>query len=73
MSARLVTNVETVAERPKLTIPNMYVDDGYLVTDAASSAAVREMQVLNDAFKLEIKPAHFFLGNNVDVLVASSP
>ena len=44
----------------------MYVDDGYVV-DAYSSAADAELQQLNAAFKIEIKPAQFFLGNNIVV------
>ena len=44
----------------------MYVDDGYVV-DNNSSAADAELEILNKAFKITIKPAHFFLGNNVIV------
>ena len=44
----------------------MYVDDGYAV-DATSKAAEAELKQLNDAFKLTLKPAAFFLGNNVIV------
>ena len=44
----------------------MYVDDGYVV-DAHSAMADAELKQLNDAFKIHIKPAHFFLGNNVTV------
>ena len=44
----------------------MYVDDGYAI-DAYSPAADAELQTLNDAFKLTIKPAAFFLGNNITV------
>ena len=44
----------------------MYVDDGYAV-DATSQAAEAELKQLNDAFKLTLKPAAFFLGNNVTV------
>ena len=44
----------------------MYVDDGYAI-DAHSPAADAELRTLNDAFKLTIKPAHFFLGNNITV------
>ena len=44
----------------------MYVDDGYAV-DATSKAAEAELKQLNDAFKLTLKPAAFFLGNNVTV------
>ena len=46
----------------------MYVDDGYAI-DAHSPAADAELRTLNDAFKLTIKPAHFFLGNNITVHV----
>ena len=42
----------------------MYVDDGYAV-DATSKAAEAELKQLNDAFKLTLKPAAFFLGNKV--------
>ena len=44
----------------------MYVDDGYAI-DAYSDAADAELEVLNKAFKIDIKPARFFLGNNVSV------
>ena len=44
----------------------MYVDDGYVV-DACSKLADAELEHLNAAFKIEIKKAHFFLGNNVHV------
>ena len=44
----------------------MYVDDGYVV-DAHSAAADAELQQLNEAFTLTLKPAKFFLGNNVVV------
>ena len=44
----------------------MYVDDGYAV-DATSKAAEAELKQLNGAFKLTLKPAAFFLGNNVTV------
>ena len=44
----------------------MYVDDGYVV-DAHSAMADAELKQLDDAFKIHIKPAHFFLGNNVTV------
>ena len=44
-----------------------YVDDGY-VSDAFSADAQAELERLNAAFKIEIKDAHFFLGNNIDVM-----
>ena len=44
----------------------MYVDDGYAV-DSNSAAADAELAALNDAFTITVKPAHFFLGNNVNV------
>ena len=44
----------------------MYVDDGYVV-DAHSKLADAELARLNEAFKIDIKKAHFFLGNNVHV------
>ena len=53
----------------------MYVDDGYVV-DAYSDAADAELKRLNDAFKIDIKSAHFFLGNNIvvhDGAVAGAP
>ena len=50
----------------------MYVDDGYAI-DAHSPAADAELRTLNDAFKLTIKPAHFFLGNNITVHDGSLP
>ena len=40
------------------------MDDGYAV-DATSKAAEAELKQLNDAFKLTLKPAAFFLGNKV--------
>ena len=43
----------------------MYVDDGYVTF---SADAQRELDELNAAFKIEIKDAHFFLGNNIDVM-----
>ena len=45
----------------------MYVDDGY-VTDTYSADAQAELDELNAAFKIEVKSARFFLGNNVDVM-----
>ena len=42
----------------------MYVDDGYLV-DEFSPLADAELKILHDAFTIEIKPARFFLGNNI--------
>ena len=44
----------------------MYVDDGYVI-DAYSAAADAELAQLNASFKIEVKPAHFFLGNNIVV------
>ena len=44
----------------------MYVDDGYVV-DAHSAAADAELAALHAAFTIEVKAAHFFLGNNVIV------
>ena len=44
----------------------MYVDDGYVV-DAFSPAADAELEELNRAFTISIKPAAFFLGNNIVV------
>ena len=44
----------------------MYVDDGYAV-DSFSAAAMAELDALHRAFTIEIKPARFFLGNNVIV------
>ena len=44
----------------------MYVDDGY-VTDSSSSVADAELKKLDKAFTITLKPAHFFLGNNIDV------
>lgn len=42
----------------------MYVDNGYVV-DANSVHADAELEQLNAAFKLTVKPAAFFLGANV--------
>ena len=47
-------------------------DDGY-VTDAYSTAAQAELDELNAAFKIEIKEARFFLGNNADVMAQDAP
>ena len=44
----------------------MYVEDGYVI-DAYSAAADAELEQLNASFKIVIKPAHFFLGNNIVV------
>ena len=44
----------------------MYVDDGYVV-DSFSDAAMAELEALHRAFTIEVKPARFFLGNNVTV------
>ena len=44
----------------------MYVDDGYVI-DEYSAAADAELAQLNASFKIEVKPAHFFLGNNIVV------
>ena len=44
----------------------MYVDDGY-VTDFFSAAADAELELLHKAFTIALKPAHFFLGNNIVV------
>jgi len=44
----------------------MYVDDGYVI-DAQSALADAELEALNKAFTITIKPAHFFLGNNIIV------
>ena len=35
--------------------------------DAFSDAADAELEQLNAAFKIDIKPAHFFLGNNITI------
>ena len=50
----------------------MYVDDGYVV-DAYSAAADAELEQLNKAFTIAIKPAHFFLGNNIVVHEVGAP
>ena len=44
----------------------MYVDDGYAV-DSFSAAATAELDALHRAFTIDVKPARFFLGNNVIV------
>jgi len=49
----------------------MYVDDGYVI-DAYSTAADAELEQLNASFKIDVKPAHFFLGNNIVVHDGSS-
>ena len=48
----------------------MYVDDGYAV-DSFSDAALAELATLHAAFTIVVKPAQFFLGNNVTVVGAS--
>ena len=50
----------------------MYVDDGYVI-DAYSAAADAELEQLNRAFTVTVKPAHFFLGNNVVVHEVGAP
>ena len=44
----------------------IYVDNGYVI-DQFSAAADAELAQLDAAFKITIKPAHFFLGNNIVV------
>ena len=44
----------------------MYVDDGYAV-DSFSAEATAELDALHRAFTIDVKPARFFLGNNVIV------
>ena len=44
----------------------MYVDDGYCV-DSGTAAADAELKVLHDKFTIDVKPAKFFLGNNITV------
>jgi len=44
----------------------MYVDDGYVVDDN-SALADAELDALHAAFTIDVKPAAFFLGNNVVV------
>jgi hypothetical protein len=44
----------------------MYVDDGYCV-DSGTAAADAELRVLHDKFTIDVKPAKFFLGNNITV------
>ena len=44
----------------------MYVDDGYCV-DSGTAAADAELRALHDKFTIDIKPATFFLGNNITV------
>ena len=44
----------------------MYVDDGYVI-DEYSAAADAELALLHAAFTIDVKPAAFFLGNNVVV------
>ena len=48
----------------------MYVDDGYAV-DSFSAAAMAELDALHRAFTIAVKPARFFLGNNVTVFLAT--
>ena len=42
----------------------IYVDDGFS-SDNGSKEADNELEAINARFKIEIKPASFFLGNNV--------
>ena len=42
----------------------IYVDDGFS-SDNGSKEADNELEAINTRFKIEIKPASFFLGNNV--------
>ena len=44
----------------------MYVDDGFAV-DTDTPRADEELATLNASFKIDVKPAMFFLGNNVIV------
>ena len=44
----------------------MYVDDGYCV-DNGTAAADAELKTLHDKFTIDVKPAKFFLGNNITV------
>lgn len=44
----------------------MYVDDCYVI-DEYSTQADAELEQLNAAFKLTIKPANFFLGANIAI------
>ena len=44
----------------------MYVDDGYCV-DSGTAAADAELEALHVKFTIDIKPAKFFLGNNITV------
>ena len=37
------------------------------VVDAFSPAADKELKILHDKFTIDVKPAHFFLGNNISV------
>ena len=44
----------------------MYVDDGYVI-DENSAEADAELALLHEAFTIQVKPAAFFLGNNIVV------
>ena len=46
---------------------------GQSMVDAYSAAADAELEQLNKAFTITIKPAHFFLGNNVVVHEVGAP
>ena len=50
----------------------MYVDDGYVV-DSFSALADAELEMLNKAFTISIKPARFFLGNNIIIAQDGAP
>ena len=47
----------------------MYVEDDHVV-DAHANA---ELARLNEAFTIAIKPAHYFLGNNIIVHEGDAP
>ena len=44
----------------------MYVDDGYVVSNA-KDLAVKELRELHNKFTLTRKPAQYFLGNDIHV------
>ena len=44
----------------------MYVDDGYVI-DSSAKLADAELQRLHERFTISIKPARFFLGNNISI------
>ena len=56
---------KTLSNGSRMTIV-LYVDDG-ISSDDGSLEADAELEAINAKFKILVKPAKFFLGNNIDV------